>query len=154
MSTTGGIGPALPMLGLLGIGFLASPVSSSAERPDGNGMLTLTLPRQPAANEALVLCLSVGVLPHHARVVVHTVDGEIAGTIAPFGVRPGQKAGVYTIPVPAKAVEGDKVTLRLDVLEKGAEAARPPARAEIEEAKLAFVPVARRLDRPENPKKR
>src|SRR4051812_35629656 len=107
MDTTGRIGTTLPVLGLLGIGLLVGPVPARAESPDG--MLTLTLPRPPAADEALVLRLSVGVLPRNARVVVQTVDGEIAGTVAPYGVRPGRKAGEFTLPVPAKAVVGDKV---------------------------------------------
>ncbi|MGI8515243.1 MAG: hypothetical protein ACR2NT_08870 [Acidimicrobiia bacterium] len=150
MITNGKIGSALPVLGLLGIGLLVSPISALTVGTDG--MLTLALPRQPAADEAVVLRLSVGVLPRQARVVVRTIDGEIAGTIAPFGVRPGREAGVHTIPIPAKAVVGDKVTLRFEILERDAQAGRFPTCAEIKEAKLVFMPVSRRLDRLENPK--
>ncbi|SIO36254.1 hypothetical protein SAMN05444166_4103 [Singulisphaera sp. GP187] len=139
MGTTSRIGRSPSVLGLLGIGLLASLLPSGGEAPGGK--LTLTLSRQPTKDEAIVLRLAVGVLPRNARVIVRTVDGKIAGTVAPFGVRPLQKAGVYQIAVPAKAVVGDKVTLRLEVLEKGAGEARLPTREEIEDAKLTFVPV-------------
>ena len=71
-------------------------------------------------------------------------DQEIAGTIVPYGIRPGQKAGMHTIPLPAKAIVDKKVLLRLEVLEKGAKAARAPTRVEIEDAKLAFIHVSKR----------
>lgn len=138
------ITPSLTVLGLLGIGLYTAPVPAV---PDGSdGVLTLTLPRKPAPDESLALRLSVGVLPRGARVVAQTLDGEIVGTVSPFGVRPDRKAGVYTIPVPAKAIAGDRVTLRLHVLEKGVEAGGPPAKAEIEGAKLAFMPARHRQD--------
>jgi hypothetical protein len=115
--------------------------------------LTIALPRQAGAEEALVIRLSVGVLPRRARVVVETLDGEIAGSVTPYGIRPGRKAGIYTIPIPDKAVSNKKITLRLKVLEQGAKSSRPPARAEIEAAKVAFTRVSREQDRAEKPKK-
>src|SRR4051794_21400833 len=130
MITFGKNSSALPLLGLLGIGLLVSPISALTVGTDG--VLTLALPRQPAADEAAVLRLSAGVLPRQARVVVRTIDGEIAGTVSPFGVHAGRKAGVHTIPIPAKAIVGDKVTLRLEVLERNAQSPRPPTCAEIE----------------------
>jgi hypothetical protein len=145
MDMIGKIGLALPVLALVLLGLLASPVRSRAEEPAGR--LTLTLPRRPAADEALSVRLTVGVLPRDARVVVRTADGQIAGTIRPFGVRSGQKAGVFTIPVPSKAVVEDKVSLRLEVLEKNAKAARAPTEAEVEHAELSFVPVAGAIEK-------
>jgi hypothetical protein len=132
---------SLPVFGLLGIGFFAVPVPAAPGGP--NGVLMLKLPRKPAADESLALRLSVGVLPQGARVVVKTPDGKIAGTVSPFGVRPGRKAGVYTIPIPATAVTGDKVILHLEVLEKGTEVGRPPTKEEIEGAEVAFMPAPR-----------
>jgi hypothetical protein len=151
MLRIGRIRPALAAIGVLGLGLLASPCFSSAEEPDR--VLTLTLPRQPAANETIALRISVGVLPRRARMVVRTADGEIAGTIAPFGIRPGRDAGEYTIRVPDKAVRGDKVTLHLVVLEKDAEESRRPTCSEIKSAKLAFITVAPPSGRPEKPAK-
>jgi hypothetical protein len=128
-----------------GTGLLACPEVS--QKIDRNGKVTLNLSRPPTADEMIAARLTVGVLARDTRIVVRTGEGEIAGTIAPFGVRPGHKAGVFTVPIPAKAVSGNKVSLRLEVLEKDAKAARAPARTEIEDAKLVFIPVAPRVER-------
>jgi hypothetical protein len=111
---------------------------------DSRGKLTLPLARQPAANEMLVVQIGVGAIGQGTKIVVRVSDEETAGTIVPYGVRAGQKAGMFTIPVPANAVADKKVSLRLEVLEKGAKAARAPKRAEIEDAKLAFIPATKR----------
>jgi hypothetical protein len=108
-----------------------------------NGTLTLELPRFPAAGEAICVRISVGVLPRDSRIVVRMDNGEIVGTIAPYGIRQNQKAGVYTIPIPTKAAVSGKVSLRLEVEEKGAATARAPTQAEVDDARLAFVAVTR-----------
>jgi hypothetical protein len=142
MCTVGELGISLALVGLTGIGFFGNDSPSWAI--DKDGKLTLTLSRKRTSDEAIVLRLSVGVLPRGAHVAVRTLDGEIAGSVVPFGVRPGVKAGVYTIPIPAKAIARDTVTLRVDVMEKNVTAARAPARSEIEKATLAFIPVTGR----------
>jgi hypothetical protein len=111
---------------------------------DSKGLLTLTLPRQPADNEMLVIRVWVGSIGQGTKIVVRAIDQKIAGTIVPFGIRPGQKAGMHTIAVPANAVADKKVSLRFEVLEKGAKAARAATRLEIEDAKLAFLPASKR----------
>ncbi|HKI18718.1 MAG TPA: hypothetical protein VKA15_12605 [Isosphaeraceae bacterium] len=128
---------------LLSAGFVACTPPDSPIEPGGK--LTLTLSRQPAANEMLVVQLKVGVLERGTRIVVRAIDQEIAGTIAPFGIRPGQKAGLFTVPVPGKAIANKKVSLLVEVLEKGAKAVRAATKAEIEDAKLVFIPVAERV---------
>jgi len=112
------------------------------------GKLTLNLPRQAAANEMVVVQLKVGVVKRGTKIVVRTTHQEIAGTITPFGIRPGQKAGLYTVPVPSKAITDKKVSLRLEILEKDAKAARAATAAEIEDATLRFIPVSKRGDTP------
>ena len=136
MRTLRVIGGALVMMG--------SVTCAAADLPiDSQGKLTLPLPRQPAANEMLVIKIWVGAIGRDTKIVVRAADQKVAGTITPFGIRPGQKAGMHTIPVPAKAVSDKKVSLRLEVLEKGAKTARAPTRREIEDAKLAFIPVSK-----------
>ncbi len=103
-------------------------------------MLTLDLPHSPSANEAIRAVVTVGVLPRDARIVVRTADGEIAGTISPFGIRPGRKAGVYMIPIPNGAVVDGKVSLRLEVVQKDAET-RAPTKVEVEDVKLTLIAV-------------
>jgi len=134
----------IPLVGgtLLMIG---SVMCGAADLPiDSRGKLTLPLPRQPAENEMLVIKIWVGAISRGTKIVVRATDQEIAGTIVPFGIRPGQKAGMHTIPVPAKAVGDKTVSLRLEILERGAKAPRVPTRLEIEDAKLAFIPASQR----------
>ncbi len=131
----------IPLVGgtLLMIG---SVMCGAADLPiDSRGKLTLTLPRQPAENEMLVIKIWVGAISRGTKIVVRATDQEIAGTIVPFGIRPGQKAGMHIIPVTAKAVGDKTVSLRFEILERGARAPRVPTRLEIEDAKLAFIPV-------------
>jgi hypothetical protein len=131
---------------LFGIAALYPVLSAYADGPQpgaASGTLILKLPRSPAAGEAVCVRISVGVLPRNARIVVRLDNGEIVGTVAPYGVRPNQKVGVYTIPIPTNAVLKGKVSLRLEVEEKSAATTRAPTQAEVEDAKLAFVPVTR-----------
>ena len=128
---------ALAAFGLLGAGVLAAQAPAGPVGPED--VLRLKLRRGLADGESVRARLSVGLLPRGAKVVVRTPDGKIAGTVSPFGVRPGSKAGVYTIPVPASAVAGDEVVLRLRVLEKGAAADRRPTAAEIEGAEAVIM---------------
>src|SRR4051812_36065286 len=118
MRTTVGMRLAHLVLGLIAVGLLDGPARS--DTVDREGKLTLNLPRLPTADEMVAARVTVGVLPPRARVVVRTDHNEIAGTISPFGVRPGQNAGVHTVPVPARAVSQNKVELRFEVLEKDA----------------------------------
>jgi hypothetical protein len=114
--------------------------AGSPETAARNGVLILELPRAAGAGEAIYLRLTVGVLPRGARLVVRLGDGEIAGTVATYGVRPNQKAGIHTIGIPARAVVDGKVSLVLDVEEKKAPV-RPPTQSEVEGATLVFRPV-------------
>jgi hypothetical protein len=129
------IAGALAVAGVLLVG--------GAHGPDGGGaaprdrVIELTVPRQPAAGEAASLRVAAGVLPQGSRVLVRLADGELLGTIAPFGIRPGEKAGAYTIPLPERAVRGGTVTLHL-TLELPDGASRSPTEKEIEGAELRF----------------
>jgi hypothetical protein len=124
---------------------VVSMTCAAADSPiDSEGKLTLALPRQPAANEMLVVKIWVGAIRRDTKIVVRSTDKEIAGTIVPFGIRPGQKAGMHTIAVPEKAIADKKVALKFEVLEKGAKTARAPTRLEIEDARLAIIPASKR----------
>ncbi len=134
----------IPLVGGVLLMFGPVPCGAASLPIDSRGTLTLPLPRQPAENEMLVIKIWVGAISRGTKIVVRAADQEIAGTIVPFGIRPGQKAGMHTIPVPAKAVRDKKVSLRLEVLERGAKAARAPTHREIEDAKLEIIPVSPR----------
>jgi hypothetical protein len=131
------------MVALMSCLIAAIGVTDAESRPADEPFetLTLDLTRQPATDEEIVLRLALGILPRGTRVVVRTADGEIVGTASPYGLRPGQKAGTHTIPVPDKAVTGNKVTLRIEVLDKGSGKPRSPLKGEVDSTKLDFVKV-------------
>lgn len=103
-------------------------------------VMTLSLPRAPAADEAIRLSLKVGRLPGGARVVVRTSTGEIVGTIFPYGADASRRGGTYVIAVPPEAVTDGKVSLQLAVEENGM-ASRVPTSDEVQSVTLALAPV-------------
>lgn len=103
---------------------------------------TLTLPHAPARHEAVWLRVVAGKLPPGARLIVRTSDREIVGSVAPFGVRPGQEAGVYTIPLPESAVANGKLSLSIELEDRAARAVRAPTPQEVKELSLVLVPVS------------
>ena len=102
----------------------------------------LTLPRPPAAQEAVWLSVRVGVLQRGARVLVFSDEGTLLGAISPFAIPPGHEAGTYTIPLPENAVRDGRVVVRL-VVEDRKHAARPATGGEVEDVGLVYVPVTR-----------
>ena len=89
----------------------------------------LPLPRSAAPGEELVARVSVGPLKAHQRIIVRIRNGEIAGTVSPFGAQARQGPAVYTIPLPAGAAKDGVVRLLLELVEKNAPARAPTARA-------------------------
>lgn len=77
--------------------------------------VTLVLPRELRGDETAVLLVSVGVIPRGARIAVTTPSGRLLGTVSPYGVRAGREAGTYTVPLPADAISGRHVSLRLSL---------------------------------------
>ena len=112
---------------------------------DPSGKLTVPLTRKQSRDESIVLRLKVAPLQDGATIEVSTLDKTLVGGVAPFGVRPGSKARFYSIPIPAKAVVDNNVTVRLEVVEKTSKRKRSPTRTEIEGATLTYTPIAHRL---------
>jgi hypothetical protein len=114
----------------------------AAVTPSSAGRTVLTLPRPPAAQEAVWLSVRVGVLQRGARVLVLSDEGTLLGAISPFAIAPGKEAGTYTIPLPENSVRDGRVVVRL-VVEDNQHAPRPPAGGEVEDVGLVYVPVTR-----------
>jgi hypothetical protein len=100
----------------------------------------LPLPRAIAPGEALVARVSVGPLKAHMRIIVRIRNGEIAGTISPFGAQERQGGTVYAIPLPTSAVKNGIVRLLVEVVEKDV-GTRPPTAEEVRKITLAYVAV-------------
>lgn len=100
----------------------------------------LPLPRAAAPGEMLVARVSVGPLSAHQRIIVRIRNGEIAGTVSPFGARARQGSGAYTIPLPDGAVKDGAVRLLVELVEKDAPT-RAPTPDEVREIALEYIPV-------------
>ena len=114
----------------------------AAVTPSSAGRTVLTLPRPPAAQEAVWLSVRVGVLQRGARVLVLSDEGTLLGAISPFAILPGKEAGTYTIPLPENSVRDGRVVVRL-VVEDREHPTRPATGSEVEDVGLVYVPVTR-----------
>ena len=104
------------------------------------GAMTLSLPRTPAADEAVRLTVKVGRLPQGARVVVRTNGGEIVGAVSPFGQAATEKGGTYVIPIPSDAVKDGQVSVQFEVEQKGTPP-RVPTRDEVLSVTVVLAPI-------------
>jgi hypothetical protein len=112
----------------------ASPASED-HRP-----MELNLERAPEPGEAVHVRVSAGVLPEGANIRVRLPDGELIGSIAPYGIPEGQKAGTYAMALPRdRSVEGP-VILHFELVIEGQEP-RAPTDGELEAVELVFVGI-------------
>ena len=116
--------------------------ATAAGTPSSARRIVLTLPRAPAAQEAVWLSVRVGVLERGVRILVLSDDGTLLGAISPFAISPGKEAGTYTIPLPENAVSQGRVAVRL-VVEDREHVTRPATGGEVEDVGLVYVPVTR-----------
>jgi hypothetical protein len=116
---------------------LALALTCSAQSPKQQ-VYDLPLPRAAEPGEMLVARVTVGPLKPHERIIVRTRNGEIAGTVAPFGAQARQSSGVYTIPLPDTAALEGRVRLLVEAEQKGSET-RAPTSEEVQSIKLVWV---------------
>jgi hypothetical protein len=102
--------------------------------------VTLVLPHALRAGESAWLELTVGAIERGAEIEVSTATGQLLGVISPFGIRLGQQAGTYTVPLPADVFVNVRVTLRLSI-DQGGHAQRPPTAAEVKSAHVKITPA-------------
>ncbi len=119
--------------------FFAGPASRNLNF--GAGFLSVPVNRKQSSDESIVLRLKIAPLQDGATIEVFALDNTLIGGVAPFGVRPGSKARYYSIPIPAKAVVKNRVTVRVEVVENSGKRKRPATRSEIEGATLAYTPI-------------
>src|SRR6185436_20386879 len=91
--------------------------------------LVLTLPHALREGETAFLVVTVGVIQRGAEIEITTPAGRLLGTISPYGIRPGREAGTYTIPLPADAISGKRVSVRLSLSANGRK--RAPTKKEV-----------------------
>jgi hypothetical protein len=76
-------------------------------------VVTLVLPRDLRTDEAAAVEVKVGVIARGAQIRIETTSGKLLGVISPYGVRSGDEAGTYPIPVPSEAISNKRVSLRI-----------------------------------------
>jgi hypothetical protein len=109
------------------------PTAQSRQTGDAREM-TLALPHALRRGETAWLLVEVGAIGHD-QIQLMTQDGRPLGNLSPFGVRSGQAAGIYTVPVPAEALGDGRLALRLSVMQSG-HAPRAPTTEEVKSLRL------------------
>jgi hypothetical protein len=97
--------------------------------------LTLALPHPLGAGETAFIEVQLGTVGKGHVINVTTAAGQRLGTISPFGARPGQSAGTYTLLVPSDAIRDGRIVIRLTVSRPGG-ASRAPTAQEVRGVKL------------------
>jgi hypothetical protein len=114
------------------------PVSAAEPEADP-GVRTVAVPERTEGT-AIVARVAVGPLPRGARVIVRQADGEVVGSISPYGMQAAASGGSYTIPIPGHIAAAKELRLRFEVHEDDA-APRAPREGEIAGVELFAVPV-------------
>lgn len=122
----------VPLLVLLG------QLASVASAQDAD----LVLPHPLRPGETAFIEVEVGPIGPGRQIEVTTASGQKLGTISPFGVRLGQAAGTYTLPVPAGAIRDGRVSVRLTISRPSA-APRAPSAQEVRSVKLIVAGASR-----------
>ena len=102
----------------------------------------MTLAPSVAAHErGAELHVKVGPLPRGTQIEVRSDDGQLIGTIAPFGLRVARAGGTYRLHLRAGLLLGDRpVTLHLTAKHFGSPA-RPPTRREVRSIAIVAAPT-------------
>ena len=105
-------------------------------------MVTLVLPHALGAGETAWIELELGVIERGAEIEIATMAGQSLCVISPFGIRSGDPAGTYTIPLPGDAISDERVSLRL-TLNRNGHVQRAPTAREVKSIRVKIMPAAR-----------
>lgn len=118
--------------------FLALLLQTTQAAP--GRVVNLVLPREPAADESIWLEVKLGVIQRGAEVEIETTSGRFLGVISPHGIRTGDEAGTYTVPVPPEALSNKRLSLRLTLSRQGRK--RAPTMKEVKKVILKITPAS------------
>jgi hypothetical protein len=110
-----------------------TPTAHSQQTGDASNR-TLVLPHVLRKGETVWLLVEVGAIGHD-QIELTTQDGRPLGTVSPFGLKPGQAGGTYTLPLPADAFAGRRLALRIAVKESD-RAQHAPGTGEVKSLRL------------------
>ena len=104
-------------------------------------VVNLVLPRSLSENEGVAVELKLGVLARGAEIQVETTSGRMLGVISPYGIRAGNEAGTYTMPVPRDAISNQRVSLRITLINNRSK--RAPTTKELRTVRLIITSTDR-----------
>ncbi len=107
---------------------------STLAQPPTARSVTLTLPHALREGETAFLSVTIGVIQRGAEIEITSVTGRFLGTILPYGIRPGNGAGTYTVPLPSDAIKGRRVTVLLSLRANGKN--RVPTKKEVKRVRV------------------
>ena len=129
----------LVVVALAGTALLApgwrSPVAEEATQAAAP-TVTLALPHALASGDSVWLEIQLGPIGRR-EISVTTLSGEPLGKISPFGIRAGQGAGTYALPVPSDAIKEDRLSIRLSISQPGG--SRAPTAQEVQGVALRIA---------------
>jgi len=102
-------------------------------------VVNLVLPRSLTAAEGVAVELKLGVLERGNEIEVKTMSGKLLGVISPYGIRSGEEAGTYTVPVPPELVANKRLSLRI-ILDQHSRGKRAPTNKELRGVRLQITP--------------
>lgn len=102
--------------------------------------IILVLPHALQAGETTWIEVQVGPIGRGQEINVTTASGQELGAISPFGIRVGQDAGTYTLPLPRDAIRDGRVSVQLTITQFGAPP-RAPTAEEVRSVKLTVAGV-------------
>jgi hypothetical protein len=108
---------------------LGQPATSERGRE-----MTLPLPHHLNQGEGAWIVVKVGSIGN-AEIEVTTPGGRSLGTISPFGIRNGNQAGTYSLPLPPEVISDDHVTVRFSISQPG-HSQRAPSDEELKGARV------------------
>ena len=115
-------------------------LARQADAAEGRDV-TLTLPRALHPGETAFAEVQLGLLARGLEIEVTTAAGRELGVISPHGMRAGQGAGTYTLPIPPDAIVEGRIALRLSLNQFGH--ARAPTAQEVKSVRVKITPAAR-----------
>ena len=89
--------------------------------------MTLTLPQPLRAGDTAYIEVKLGVIGPGQEIEITTPGGRTLGVISPHGIRAGNAAGTYTLPLPADAICHGRIAVTLKVTRSDAKARMPTA---------------------------
>jgi hypothetical protein len=94
---------------------LLAPHPSSAETVGAGREVVLDLPRPIRPGETAFVEIDVGAVARGAQIALSSGTGRELGVVSPFGARPGQDAGRFTVPVPSDAIRDGRIVVRVTI---------------------------------------